>query len=92
MPESKTLVCMPASFKGYVVPGGLPDKCSKCRQPVWVSPSSLLVMHDNPGVEVLCIPCALAQIKKDKEFEIEGITPAQAEEINEYLRSEESVE
>jgi len=86
MPEGKTLMCMPASFKGYVVPGGLPDKCSRCRQPVWVSPSSLLIMHDNPGIEVLCMPCAVAQMKKDGEVEIGAITPAQAEEIEEYLK------
>ena len=87
MPESKTLVCMPASFKGYVVPGGLPDKCSKCRQPVWVSPSSLLIKQDNPGIEVLCIPCALDQMKKDEHPKIEGLTPAQTGEIREYLRT-----
>jgi len=89
MPERKTLVCMPVSFKGYVVPGGLPEKCSKCGELVWVSPSSLLILHDNPGIETLCIPCTLAQMKKDGEFEIEGITPAQAEEIGEYLRESE---
>ncbi len=87
MPERKTLMCQLVSFRGYVVPGSLPDKCSKCGQPVWVSPSSLLIMHDNPGIENLCIPCALAQMKKDKEFEIEGITPAQAGEIREYFNS-----
>jgi len=88
MPEGKTLMCMPASFRGYVVPGSLPDKCSKCRQPVWVPPSSLLILHDN-RVEILCITCALAKMKKDKEFEVEGINPAQAEEIREYIRTVE---
>ncbi|MBA7632311.1 hypothetical protein ES703_39854 [subsurface metagenome] len=86
MPEIKTLICMPASFKGYVVPGSLPDKCSKCGQAVWVSPSSLLILHDNPEMEILCGPCTVAKMKKDKEFEIEGVTPAQAGEIDEYFR------
>jgi len=49
-------------------------------------------MHDNPGMVILCMPCALVKLKEDKQFEIGDITPAQAEEINEYLRSEESVE
>lgn len=87
MPESKTLICMPASFEGYVVPGSLPSKCSKCRQPVWVSPSSLLILHDNPGMEILCTPCTLAKMKEDKHFEIEGINLAQAEEILEHMDS-----
>jgi len=86
MPERKTLVCQPVSFRGYVVPGCLPDKCSKCGELVWVSPSSLLILHDNPGMEILCVPCALAKMKKDKDFEIERITPAQAEEVDEYFR------
>lgn len=87
MPEIKTLICMPASFPGYVVPGSLPDKCSKCGQAVWVSPSSLLILHDNPEMEILCGACTVAKMKKDKEFEIEGINPAQAYEIQEYFNS-----
>jgi len=86
MPERKTLICMPASFKGYVVPGSLPDKCSKCGQAVWVSPSSLLILHDDPGMDILCMSCSLTKMKKDREFEIEGITPAQAKEVDEYFR------
>jgi len=87
MPERKTLICMPAYFEGYVPPGGLQDKCSKCGQSVWVALSSWLIMHDNPGMKILCQPCALAQMKEDKQFKIEAITPAQAEEILEYLIS-----
>lgn len=86
MPERKTLVCMPVSFKGYVPPGSLPDKCSECGQPVWVSPSSWLIIHDNPSIEILCVPCTLAQMEKNPEVEIKAINPAQAEEINEYFR------
>lgn len=85
MPETKILICMLASFKGYVVPGSLPDKCSKCGQTVWVSPSSLLILHDNPEIEILCGPCTVAKMKKDKEFEVEGINPAQAYEIRESI-------
>ncbi len=89
--EEKTLICMPASFKGYVVPGSLPNKCSKCGRLVWVSPSSWLIMQDNPmqdnpGMAILCKPCALDQVKKAKHPKIEDITPAQAEEIEEYLK------
>jgi len=56
MPERKTLMCQPASFRGYVVPGRLPDKCSKCGQPVWVAPSSLLALHDNPEMKIFVWP------------------------------------
>ena len=87
MPERKTLMCQLVSFRGYVVPGSLPEKCSKCGGLVWVSPSSLLILHDNPGIEILCIPCGLEQMKKDKHPEIRDITRAQAEEIQEYMDS-----
>lgn len=87
MPEKKALMCQPISFRGYVVPGSLPEKCSKCDGLVWVSPSSLLALHDNPEMKILCMPCTIEQMKKDGEFEIEGITPAQVEEIKEYLDS-----
>jgi len=87
MPERKTLICMPASYGGYVPPGVLQDKCSKCGQPVWVAPSSWLIMHDEPGIEILCTPCALEQMRKDKRFDIQAITRAQVEEILEYLVS-----
>lgn len=87
MPDRKALMCQLVSFRGYVVPGSLPKKCSKCGGLVWVSPSSLLIMHDNPGIAILCMPCALAKMEKDKEFEIEGITSAQAGEIREYMDS-----
>jgi len=87
MPEIKTLISVPVSFEGYAPPGSLQDKCSKCGQAVWVAPSSWLIMHDNPGMVILCMPCALVKMKEDKQFEIEGITPAQAEEILEYLVS-----
>ncbi len=87
MPERKTLICVPASYRGYVPPGVLQDKCSKCGQPVWVAPSSLLIMHDNPGMEILCTPCALERMRKDKRFDIQAITPAQADEVLEYLNS-----
>lgn len=85
MPETKVLICKPTASEGCVVPGTLPDKCSKCGQPVWVSPSSFFIMQDNPGIAILCIPCAVAHIKKAKHPKIEDITPAQAEEIEEYF-------
>ncbi len=87
MPEKKYLMCWPVSLEGYVPPGYLQDKCSKCGQAVWVSPSSWLILHDNPGMEILCIPCALEQMERDKHFELEDITPAQAEEILECLET-----
>lgn len=85
MYEKKTLVCVPVSRRGYVTPGSLQDKCSKCGQLVWIAPSSWLILHDNPGTEILCMPCTLMGIEKDKDFKIEDITLAQAEEFNEYL-------
>ena len=87
MAEKTALMCRPISAEGYVVPGTLPDKCSNCGQSVCVSPSSWLIMHDNPEMEILCLPCAIAEMKKDEQLKINGLTPAQTEEIEAYLDS-----
>ena len=87
MPERKALMCQPVASNGYVVPGAVPEKCSKCGDLVWVSPSSLLILHDRPDMEIVCMPCAVAEMKKGPDFEVENITPAQAGEIQEYFNS-----
>lgn len=85
MPEEKILICQPASSLGYVVPGSLPGKCSQCGKPVWIAPSSLLLLHDNPEMVILCMPCAFAY-KATHEGDIQDLTPAQREEVEEGLR------
>ena len=85
MPDRNALMCQLVSFRGYVVPGSLPDKCSECGELVWVSPSSLLALHDNPGMEILCVPCSLTELKQGKHIDIQDITPAQIEEIVGYF-------
>ncbi len=84
------LIANKVSHKGYVVPGSLPLKCSKCGELVWVSPSSFLIMVDEPEIVILCVECALKQIRETGgKATVEGLTPAQEEEIEEYHRSEE---
>ena len=84
--DRKILICKPVFSPGYVVPGGVIDKCFKCGNPVWISPSSWLLYHDNPEMIFECIPCAAADIEKEGgEFETE-LTPAQIDEIKEYIR------
>lgn len=68
----------------YIVPGSLTANCSRCGEPVLVSPSAGEIRHDNPDSQFLCLQCGLASMKKDGG-EIAGITPAQRKEIEEYL-------
>ncbi len=44
-----------------------------------------LRMHDNLGMKILCIDCALPVMKETDKADIADITPAQADEIEEYL-------
>lgn len=85
MPEMKALISMRVSHHGYVVPGSLQGKCSECGELVWIAPSSWLFIHDNPGMKILCNECGLKQMM-DEPGEIEMPTPAQLDEIKEYLK------
>ena len=84
MPEEEVLICKPVD-SNYVIPGTLPGKCSQCDQSVSIAPSSWLLLHDRPGMKILCVRCAVARIKANEHAEIEALTPAQRGEIEEYL-------
>ena len=84
MPEPKVLICKPVNSPGYVVPGSLPMKCRECDKAVWVSPSSMLLLHDNPEMVILCEPCG-RDCMAEHQGPIEPPTRAQIEEIKEYL-------
>lgn len=85
MPEEKILICKPVSFPGYVTPGSLPGKCSQCGKPVWIAPSSWVLLHDNPEMQIECVCCVFAQGPIEADA-IEDLNPAQLEEIEEYVR------
>lgn len=85
MPESNVLICMPVDHPGYVVPGSLHWVCHKCKCGVWVAPSSWLILHENPGMEVYCWECAFARMEKEPG-EIMELTPAQRQEIEDWRK------
>jgi hypothetical protein len=93
MTERKTLGCLPVdAFKpifGGLEPadGSLQMKCSKCGSLVYVAPSSWGIIHDNPGIEILCVPCLTVEMEKEKTVTIRGMNEAQADEIREYFAS-----
>jgi DNA-directed RNA polymerase subunit RPC12/RpoP len=87
MPEEKILICHPTNSPGYMVPGSLPSKCSQCGRSVTIAPSSWLLIHDNPGIKILCESCGFAKVEA-RQGKIEGIAPAQLEEIDAYFREE----
>lgn len=86
MPEQTMLICKLVNSPGYVVPGALPMKCHECDKSVWISPSSMLWLHDNPEMQIRCMPCAFAHIATHGGA-VEDLTPAQLEEIEEYLKA-----
>ena len=81
------LVGIPVTYRGYVVPGSLPVSCAHCGQVVLVAPSSFIILHDNPGTQVLCPGCGLQEYRQHPG-EIIPISPAQQDEIEEYRRHE----
>jgi len=88
MPEEQILICKAVKSPGYVVSGSLPMKCQECAKLVWVSPSSMLLLHDNPKMQIKCQSCAFAHMSSHKgTSEIVDLSQAQLEEIEEYYRS-----
>lgn len=85
MPEAEIMICLPVSSPGYVVPGSVPMNCSRCGRAIWVSPSSLVILHDNPQIDVQCSTCVFADITPTATFE--SPTPAQMQEIEEYFEA-----
>lgn len=78
--EGKVLICKLRDSPGYVVPGALPDKCSWCGRGIWLSPLSIIILHDNPGMLTLCYLCTAAHMATH-EGTVEPLTPAQLKEI-----------
>ena len=85
MTKNKVLICVRVSEPGPVPPGSSKVACSKCHELVWVSPSSWSITHDNPGIKVICAECALAQFATARGVQMQDITPAQLDEIAEFL-------
>lgn len=88
MEKHTILICKLANTPGYVVPGSLPLRCAWCGQRVWVSPASMILLHDNPNTDLVCIACVTDKIELLPEH-FEPLTPAQLEEIEEAARRKE---
>lgn len=83
--EHTVLICKPLSVPGYVVPGSLVCKCSRCRERITVAPSSWRLMYENPGTEVVCSTCGAA-IMRDHPGPVDPPTPAQLREVEDSRR------
>ena len=90
MAEEKTvLICMRVTHPGYRVSGSLRVQCADCGELVSVSPSGWLILHDSPGAEIVCVECSLKRMLAEPG-EIKPPSPAQLDEIGEYLRQKGS--
>ena len=89
MPKKKVLICTRVSEPMPVAPGDLKVAYSECRELVWVSPSSWTIVHDNPEINIICTDCAVAEAIDARSIRIHDITPAQLDDIGEYLEMKE---
>jgi len=86
--HEQILVCRAVEPTGHVVSGSLPMKCHECNKAVWVSPSSMLLLHDNPQMQINCESCAFSHMSSHKgPMKRMDLTPGQMEELEEYYRS-----
>lgn len=86
MPESQILICHPMDFTGYIVPRSTLMKCSVCGRGVWVAPSSLLILHNNPQIDIQCAACVFTKISPTATFA--DLTPAQRDEIEKAFEAQ----
>jgi len=78
------LICKLISEPGYVVPESTKERCSQCKRPVWVAPSSRLILDEKPGIEIFCQDCVFTEVEPG--IYIQKLTQAQLQEIAEYRR------
>ena len=62
---------------------GQKTKCAKCNDDIWMSNSSIssVKMHSESPPIILCIPCGMGKIKKEKNVEVMPISDEQWTEI-----------
>lgn len=82
-PEVDILLCRAQDRPGPLVPGSLPGSCSGCGRGIWIAPSSIIMMHDNPGTLTLCLSCA-GRCMAAHGGTVIPLTPAQLEERPEW--------
>jgi hypothetical protein len=78
----EVLICKPLASPGYVVPGSVLFNYGRCGQIVTVSPSSMAILRDKPGMRIICWFCGVG-LMKEHPGPVEPLTPAQQEEIRE---------
>lgn len=83
MSNPSMLICLPFNSPVPQPPGSLPAKCSDCGAQISLSPSSLLIIHDNPGIKVVCVACSCYY----PTLKVRPPTPSQMAEIIEATGS-----
>ena len=90
VPE-KAVACVPVRvFKNLFGPvspaiGTILDDCESCGDIVYVSPSSWIIIHENPGTKIMCLSC-LVKRRGECQVDLQDFNEAQFEEIKEFFK------
>lgn len=80
--EPLILICLPVSAPTTPVLGNLNARCARCAMLVWVSPSSLPVLH---LATILCPTCGEREARTAKQhgepYQFGGFLPGQLDEL-----------
>ena len=80
------LLCQPALPRERPgIQGSILRECAECRTAVWVAPTGQKIEKEKNAI-LICVPCGLKRLEKDKDSKIEPVTPEQIEEIKKELR------
>lgn len=67
MNEPGAIVCHRVGEITNIIPGCDVTTCQACKANIWIAPSSLQLLKEQPHLEVFCLKCATEKIEQYKE-------------------------
>ena len=87
MSEEKFVVSMKVEQLHYITPGSTQESCAGCGSLVSVAPSSHRFIDEHPGIQILCVECALSRAEASNEqIEVIPLSSKQETEIQDYFK------
>lgn len=73
--DIRLIVCVPCAQQPQVIAGTEARPCSYCAVPVWVAPSSRLLLETMPDARIVCNDCTvdLMEAHRDEDLQVSTV-------------------